>query len=108
MDKKTELEILAVAVKSLGADSYCGAWLSGVMAEVESAMRSDFVPAATIAGTAARCREIEAQAIEAANFTLDKANAQAAAIIAEARNDAEGIRCRIAATLRECDRLINR
>jgi hypothetical protein len=47
MLKSKEIEILQDTVRRLGPDSYTAPWLTSVIAEVESNIRSDFKPAPT-------------------------------------------------------------
>lgn len=84
--KAEELEILEAAIEQLGPDSYLGPWLTQVRAEVESAIRSDYFPAITLAAAQATANEIVAQT-----------NSDAAEIIAKA--DAEANRIKRAANL---------
>ena len=55
MNKSQEIGILRDASAKLGPNSYCGPWLAGVISEVESEIRSDFMPSPTLAATQRQC-----------------------------------------------------
>ena len=46
MKKSQEIEILRDTIARLGADSYCGPWLSGQLGAIESAINADYPPEA--------------------------------------------------------------
>jgi hypothetical protein len=75
MTKHQEISILRDTISRLGADSYCGPWLSGQIGAIESAMASDYPPSAYALSPADAAREAQK-------------------ILAEARKDAGEIRIR--------------
>lgn len=56
--KEEEIAILRDAANKLGAQSYCGPWLAQQLQNIESEIRSDFMPSADI-----RAAQREAQQI---------------------------------------------
>lgn len=62
MTKAQEIEILNETIRTLGDESYIGPWLKSVLASVESDVRNDFHPQATIADTRKEIAEMKAKA----------------------------------------------
>jgi hypothetical protein len=85
MNKQQELATLDAAIKKLGADSYLGPWLSRVRHEVESAIRSDFFPALTLA-----------DAIKAGKAKADEILAAERAALAKEREELEAEKAKLA------------
>jgi cell division septum initiation protein DivIVA len=92
MTKANELAILTDAVQKLGSDSYCGEWLKSILPEVESLMRSDFIPTLTIAETRSQCDAMRKEAAEHAAKIICEAEMKSAKIISEADRRITGIR----------------
>jgi cell division septum initiation protein DivIVA len=92
MTKSNEIAILTDAVKKLGLDSYCGDWLKSILPEVESLMRSDFIPTLTIAETRSQCDAMRKEAAEHSAKLISQAELNAAKIISEAQKKTTMIR----------------
>lgn len=72
MTKKQEIEILHETITKLGPDSYCGPWLESVLSEVESEMRSDFLPTPSLWVTKKECADlVNAAKLEAGKLVQD-------------------------------------
>lgn len=104
MTKLQELAVLDTAIRTLGTDSYLGPWLTQVRSEVESAIRSDYFPEITLAGS----REAVAHALATAQL-------DAAEVIAKAESEANRIKRaanlhldQVASALNEAQRAIQR
>lgn len=77
MTKDNELEMLCNCASALGKDSYCGPWLASVLGEVESAIRSDFLPEVSLEQTAVRCGTMLSEAQTKADEILAQAESKA-------------------------------
>ena len=82
MTKNKELEILRRTASELGADSYTGPWLESILPDLESVMRSDFLPTLTV-------QEAILAADKAATEILDAAQSRAKQILTAAKNNAD-------------------
>lgn len=82
MTKTQELDALRDLAARLGPDSYLGPWLASILPAVESSIRSDIIPL---------------------GFDPVAASRDALALLAQAREDADGIR---AAAKKERERII--
>lgn len=99
--KAEEIAILQKCALELGPESYSGAWLLSVLAEVQSNLASDFVPVMTI-GDAHRAARWTREAAEAdAAAILERAKAEAEKMRAAGMNARNGAIQRAAAALRE-------
>jgi len=108
MTKAEEIQILEEAIEKLGSDRYLGQWLASVRAEVEREVRSDFLPSPTLTNAAARYNaRIQSAEAEAARIIAAAKNA-AKRLVDEATSYARGIRARLAADLRRAAELAER
>lgn len=98
--KAEEIALLQRCALELGPDSYSGAWLLSVLAEVQSNLASDFVPVMTLADAARRSRDIIEASEQRAAEILDRAKADAEKIRAAGMNARNGAIHRAAAALR--------
>lgn len=91
MTKKDEMAILDEAIAKLGRDSYCGAWLSSVRAEVENDVKCDIFPSASIAEAERASRVIRAAANDFYESRTKSARETAQRIVDDARKNAEAV-----------------
>ena len=92
MTTAEELRIVRRAIEDLGPNSYCGPWLAWVLPELESDLRSDKLPTVT-----PKAAKIEAALI------ISQAKAEAAAILAKARQARSDLVLDINAALRHLE-----
>jgi hypothetical protein len=91
--KERELAILLETAHVLGCDSYCGVWLSNMIAPLQDCMRSDTLPEVYYSSDRyekdARAKELViVQAAEKlAQFTVAEAGRYASNLKAEAREE---------------------
>jgi hypothetical protein len=84
MTKSQELAVIDAAIKQLGTDSYLGPWLQSIRPELESTIRSDFMPEINLKFVVAECnRRIETAKSEA-EFIISQAKIKAKAVEAAA------------------------
>lgn len=102
--KQDEISILRDCADKLGANSYCGPWLSQQIPFVESAIRSDFFPDVDLNKTRELCAEEARRCAEACETQRKIAQKEADAIIANARKEACAIRGRLLQEIRNCQK----
>ena len=83
MTKAQEIELLTRMANEFPQDSYCGPWLRSVLAEVESDIRSDIPPSASITFA----REVSAHIIQEANDERQRIIAASNAITKKQRDE---------------------
>ena len=108
MDKKTEIETLRACVATLGRNSYCGEWLAEQIPQIESDLRADFYPQMSRAQSVRECEQRKADTEDERAQMLESAKREADKMRADAIKDAQAIRGRAAAALREALREIER
>lgn len=91
MTKAQEIQALRNVATLLGPNSYCGPWLAGITAEVESAVRSDFFPDITLDQSRKRAVEIVSEATVKAEEILKRAQTEADRLVAVARQQRDDI-----------------
>jgi hypothetical protein len=93
MTKEKELAILLETAHVLGCDSYCGVWLSNMIAPLQDCMRSDTLPEVYYSSDRyekdARAKElaIVQNAERLAKFAIAEAGRYASNLKAEAREE---------------------
>lgn len=108
MLKAQEIQILRDAIERLGNDSYCGPWLTSVLYEVESDIRSDMMPAATIKATQAECHRMLAAVNEQCRDHKARVDKEAQQLLDVARRECERIHSNCAAALHQALKEMNR
>lgn len=93
MTKEKELAILLETAHALGCDSYCGVWLSNMIAPLQDCMRSDTLPEVYYSSDRyeSEARAKEASIVQAAErlakFAVTEAERYASNLKAEAREE---------------------
>lgn len=101
MTKEAEIAILAKAAIALGNGSYIGPWLSSIISELESDLRSDFVPVITLAEARKRAADIQKEARDKASALVGDALRDADKAITEAHERRQRILASAKQALRE-------
>jgi cell division septum initiation protein DivIVA len=104
MTKQNEIDILRAAANQLGADSYCGPWLSQQIPAIEKEIRSDYNPTADFNATQRDCAQAKENAEAWAKDKLEAAERVAKEIIADARKEATAITSRVVSEMRQASK----
>ena len=102
MTKAQEIQALTTFVASLPQDSYLRDWLAGVVNEVQSDIRGDIFPSASISEAQ---RQVERALVEAnadAERIRNKASQVAKRVVEQAESDARQIRSRLRQQAYDC------
>lgn len=106
MNKAQEIEILTEAANKLGPNSYLGPWLLEIKPELESILRSDFLPQLSLREAEATASRIVEEAKNKANGIEMQARKEAFAIVDKANKEATDIRHRLLSELKRAETIL--